>query len=118
MPAMLELGVRRDFPELKQIVAEASRALAQLDTIRLEELALCCRALNRDLAQAGTIDRKRMAREAREAAGDIAIFSRVLTVTRGNLNVLNRLRELRAGRLEYSEQQARWGQTGTEHGDN
>jgi len=42
----------------------------------------------------------------------------VLSVTRANLNVIQRLRELRAGRFEYSEQQARWGQPGTQHGDN
>ena len=36
-------------PELKELVAEASRALARLDAARLEELALSCEALNRDL---------------------------------------------------------------------
>ena len=115
---MLEKGVRREFPELKQIVAEASRALAELDAGRLDELAMSCRALNRDLAQTNAVDRKRLARESRDAAGDMAVFSRVLSVTRANLNVIKRLRELRAGRFEYSEQQARWGQPGTQHGDN
>jgi hypothetical protein len=115
---MLEKGVRREFPELKQIVAEASRALAELDAGRLDELAMSCRALNRDLAQTNAVDRKRLARESRDAAGDMAVFSRVLSVTRANLNVIQRLRELRAGRFEYSEQQARWGQPGTQHGDN
>ncbi len=33
----------------------------------------------------------------------MAVFARVLEATRANLNVMNRLRELRAGRLEYSE---------------
>ena len=46
---MQEFGTRRDYPELKELVAEASRALAQLDAGRLEELALSCQALNRDL---------------------------------------------------------------------
>ena len=32
----------------------------------------------------------------------MAVFARVLEATRANLNVMNRLRELRAGRLEYS----------------
>ena len=36
----------------------------------------------------------------------MAVFARVLEATRANLNVMNRLRELRAGRLEYSERQA------------
>ena len=38
-------------PKLKELVVEASRALAQLDAERLEELALSCQALNRELAR-------------------------------------------------------------------
>jgi hypothetical protein len=67
---------------------------------------LSCQALNRDLAS-GTEARTRLARQAREAAGDMAVFARVLDATRSNLQVMSRLRELRAGRLEYSEPQAR-----------
>ncbi len=49
----------------------------------------------------------------------MAVFARVLEVTRGNLNVMSRLRELRAGRVEYTERQARGGIGGEElHGDN
>jgi hypothetical protein len=49
----------------------------------------------------------------------MAVFARVLEVTRGNLNLMNRLRELRAGRLEYSEAQARgWTRAESSHGDN
>jgi|HubBroStandDraft_1064217.scaffolds.fasta_scaffold21347_2 hypothetical protein len=106
-------------PQLKELVVEASRALAQLDAARLEELALSCQALNRELAGAGTEDRTQLARQAREATGDMAMFARVLDVTRGNLNVLNRLRELRAGHLEYGEPQVRgWSPTENRHGDN
>jgi hypothetical protein len=36
---------------LKDLVIEASRALARLDADRLEELALSCQALNRDLVR-------------------------------------------------------------------
>ena len=36
----------------------------------------------------------------------MAVFARVLEATRANLKVMNRLRELRAGRLEYGEPQA------------
>jgi hypothetical protein len=36
----------------------------------------------------------------------MAVFARVLDATRSNLNVMNRLRELRMGRLEYSERSA------------
>jgi hypothetical protein len=82
---------------------EASRALARLDADRLEELAISCRALNRG---GGTLDpEKRMvlARQARDAAGDMAVFARVLEATRTNLRVITRLREMRLGRLEYRE---------------
>jgi hypothetical protein len=92
-------------PELKQLVAEASRALAHLDAGRLEELALCCKALTRTPWTAD--QRKRLARQAQDAAADMAIFARVLEATRGNVVVMNRLREMRAGRFEYSERQAR-----------
>lgn len=119
---MQEFGTRRDYPELKQLVAEASRALAQLDAGRLEELALSCQALNRDLAVPGLIDRldrPKLLRQARGAAGEMAILGRVLDVTRSNLEVMNRLRELRAGRLEYARpKSAGWGTPGSGHGDN
>ncbi len=46
---MQELETPATNPELKELVVEASRALARLDAPRLEELALSCEALNRDL---------------------------------------------------------------------
>ncbi len=113
---MQEIGARWVHPELKELVVEASRSLARLDADRLEELALSCQALNRDIAPAGTKQRAELARQAREAAGDMATFARVLEVTRANLNVMNRLRALRAGRLEYGQE--RWPRTEVEHGDN
>jgi len=116
---MQEFGMHRNQPELKQLVTEASRALARLDASRLAELALSCQALNRDLAIAGTEDRVRLARQAREAAGEMAAFAKVLEVTRGNLNVMNRLRDIRSGRLEYGERPARgWPPAESGHGDN
>lgn len=48
---MLEMGEHRGRPKLKELVIEASRALARLDADRLEELALSCQALNRDLVR-------------------------------------------------------------------
>ena len=111
------MGVRQEHPKLKELVLEASRALARLDADRLEELALSCQALNRDLAESNPERQRALAQEAREADGDMAVFARVLEVTRANLNVMNRLRELRAGRLEYDERQAR-GWTESRHGDN
>jgi hypothetical protein len=49
----------------------------------------------------------------------MAVLARVIEATSANLQVMHRLRDLRAGRLEYSEVQARgWTQTGSGHGDN
>jgi len=113
---MEQVGERR---ELKELVKEASQALARLDADRLEELALSCQALNRELAPAGKPRRADLARQSREAAGEMAVLSRVLEATRSNLNVMNRLRELRAGRFEYVEQPSRsWTRTESDHGDN
>ena len=112
---MQEIGTRRKDPELKELVVEASLALARLDADHLQELALSCQALNRDLAPVSRAEREVLARQAREAAGDMATFARVLEATRANLNVMNRLRELRAGGLEYGEQQVRG--TGSIDGD-
>jgi len=54
-------------PKLKELVVEASRALAQLDAERLEELALSCQALNRELARSDPAQRALDA--DRQAAG-------------------------------------------------
>lgn len=114
-PASVEPGA-----ELKSLVVEASRALACLDTGRLEELALSCQALNRRMApgNAGLDARRQLAHQAREAAADMAVFARVLDATWANLRVMSRLRELRIGRLEYTERQV-GGCRGAEagHGD-
>jgi hypothetical protein len=116
---MQESGTRRQHADLKELVVEASRALARLDADRLEELALSCQALNRELAPGGTSRGAEMFRQAREAKGDMAVFARVLEATRANLDVMNRLRELRAGRLEYGERLTRgWPRTEGGHGDN
>ncbi len=93
----MQKGIRfRIDPELKQIVVEASRALACLDSDRLEEMAACCHALNRDLPPQAEV-----ARQAREAEADMATFARVLEATRANLNVMRRLRDLRRGMADY-----------------
>lgn len=110
-------------PELKSLVAEASQALARLDAVRLEELALSCAALNRELSPSAVADREGLVREAREAVGEMAVFARVLEATRGNLRVMERLRELRMGRLEYGERRvagwsaAQTGERGNRSGD-
>lgn len=123
---MQEIGERRGRPLLKDLVIEASQALARLDAERLEELALSCQALNRALVYEDAEAHAALALEAKEAAGDMAVFARVLEATRANLNVMNRLRELRAGRLEYREgrlaygesQVQQWRRTESGHGDN
>jgi hypothetical protein len=143
-------------PALRQIVSEAARALAQLDAARLEELALSCQALNRDLKRELTgqppgdlpralrpesrhdgealilpikeEERAQLAAEARAAQRDMEIFARMLEATRANVQVIERLRELRMGRVEYSAwRDARWPsiengqgektQTGNRHGN-
>jgi len=53
------------------------------------------------LAQQDGDARAALALECKEAKGNMAVFARVLEATRANLNVMSRLRELRAGRLEY-----------------
>ena len=98
---MQDPGADRAIPDLRALVVEASRALACLDRVRLDELALSCQALNRGLGSLNRSQRMSLARQAREATADMAVFGRVLEATRANLNVMNRLRELRLGRLEY-----------------
>ena len=98
---MREITPSRVTPELKEIVTEASRALAFLDAERLEELACCCQALNRDLPP-----RREVARQALEARADMALFAHVLEATRANLNVMRRLRELRQGLVQYGDAKA------------
>jgi hypothetical protein len=102
---MLSMKMRQNFPELRELVAEASCALARLDTTRLEELALSCAALNRGLTPMSREEKARLSQQAGDAAGDMAVFARVLDATRANLNVMKKLRELRVDRLEYSERQ-------------
>jgi hypothetical protein len=115
---MLKGGVFREHSQLKELVVEASRALACLDADRLEELALSCQALIRDLAAASHDTRAAFAAESKEAEGDMAVFARVLEATRANLHVMSRLRELREGRLEYGRSPAQpWQPSGSGHGN-
>ena len=105
--------------ELKQMVVEASRALAQLDADRLEELALSCQALNRDLPALSAGQRAGLAAQALAVTGEMDTFARVLDATRANLEVIRRLREMRMGHRGYGEAPARgWTVPGSAHGDN
>lgn len=98
---MRQVGERRLNPELREVVVEASLALARLDAERLEELALSCQALNRELSPSGAAGGEELARQARDAAREMAVFGRVLAATQANLDVMARIRELRQARLEY-----------------
>jgi hypothetical protein len=112
-------------PELRELILEASLSLARLDADRLEELGMSCQALNRDMAPFTAENRAELARQAREAGGEMAAFGRVLEATRANLEVLNRLGELREGNLEYQggtgimeRGRGDWVPTGSGHGNN
>ena len=94
-------------PVLKALVRDASSALAWLDSARLAELAEACEALNRELPVCGERESAAFVEEAREALRDMSIFERVLDATRANMRVIDRLAELREGRVEYSERQAK-----------
>jgi hypothetical protein len=89
-------------PQLRELMVEASLALARLDADRLEGLALSCQALNRDLTASRDLKRTELVRQAQEAQGELAVFGRVLEATRANLEVMNRLRDPGASRLEYA----------------
>ena len=114
---MQGMRTHRMNPELREVVVEASLALARLDAERLEELALCCQALNRDLDGASDTERKEMAGQAREAAGELAVFGRVLNATRANVEVMARVGERRAARLEYGGVCGPWALVEKGHGD-
>jgi hypothetical protein len=120
MPQLRQLN-----PELKALVVEASVALARLDANRLEELALSCRALNRDLSAVSREERAEMARQSRETAGEMAVFERVLEATRANLDVMSRLRHLHEEQRDYGDSLrpglcggGSWGRTGDGDGNN
>ena len=89
------------------LIAEAWLALARLDASRLQELALACQAFQCGLSAKSAEERTAAVEEIRAAAGEMAILGRVLEATRGNLRVMERLRELAAERIEYTEAQAR-----------
>lgn len=102
---MLGLGDRPRNSELRELVVEASLALAQLDADRLEELALSCQALNRGIASSRVTGshRTELTRQARETTQEMAVLGRVLEATRTNLEVMRRIRERRDGRREYGQ---------------
>jgi hypothetical protein len=114
---MQGIGSRQINPQLREMVVEASLALARLDAERLEELALSCQSLNRNLAQAKELEGDQWERQAREASKEMAVFERVLAATRTNLEVMNRVRERRSARLEYGGFRGPWALAERRDGD-
>ena len=88
-------------PQMKELVREASRALAILDAERLEELALSCQALNRDRLGTDISRARQFGRDVLEARQDMIVLERVLKATRANMEVMRRLQEIRGGEPEY-----------------
>jgi hypothetical protein len=96
---MVETQPNAARPRMKEIVQEASQALAHLDAERLEELAHSCHSLNRELRQPDA--RMRLFDEARASQREMALLATVLDATRANLRVLRQLSAMRADRVEY-----------------
>lgn len=89
------------YTEWSETLADATHALAHLDAGRLEEMALCCAALVREEGVPFDI---RLRDEPGFSGGgrELASFARVLEATKANLDVMRRVRALRARQLEYS----------------
>jgi len=104
-------------------VVEATEALARLDADRLEELVLSCQKLSRefsphpesyDVAASASLlvagippnfpDQNLHLH--RSASPEMAVFSRLLSLTRENLAVFTRVRVQRDSPLEYSDREA------------
>src|ERR1700731_2254647 len=97
---------------LRGIVQQATAALIAMDAQRLEELALCCADLNREVEDTGGI--AEAAVDLRASAGEMELLDRILFETRANLVVFSRLHVMRLN------QAAKWqGPEGNaDYGDN
>lgn len=93
-------------PALKDMIVEASRALAQLDADRLEALAVSCQVLNRELKR-DSVERKELFSEARSGMVEMGAFASVLDATKANLQVMNRARKLRGELPQYGPRAGR-----------
>ena len=78
---------------LREVMQQATAALISMDAERLEELALCCADLNREIEETGSAAETLLV--LREAAEDVGLLGRVLYETRANLTVLSRLHAIR-----------------------
>jgi hypothetical protein len=103
--------------ELRNIFAEATLALAHLDSDRLEQMRLSCAALVRDDATGGGV-RTSVYSGCTDAWMEIAVLMRVLDATKANLDVMRRLREMCSAQLEYCPNSGRGGHSlDGDHGD-
>jgi hypothetical protein len=124
-------------PALRSIVAEATEALARLDADRLEELVLNCQKLNREFSPhpesfsvsatsnllAQGIPSAQSCLPVQSEGGalpEMAVFSRLLSLTRENLAVLTRARVQKNAQLEYSDRETglHWAELEVNNGDN
>jgi hypothetical protein len=93
---------------LKELVAEASQALARIDAERLEELARYCESLI-GLPAVERAGWKANDDEPALSERDTAMLARMLQATRENLQVMRRLHELRTESMEAYGSQLREG---------
>ena len=103
-------GGRND--DLKALLVEASLALAGLEVAKLEELALSCIGLLREMGgESGqmTLDPSAIRRE-------LSIFGRSVEATRANRDVLGKLRNRETPGLDYGLSPVS-GTLGVGHGD-
>lgn len=115
---MQQTPERKMRPQMKQLVREASRALAALDSERLEELALSCQALNRDPSMVENAEQNGWLRDAQEAKQDMTVLARVLEATRANIDVMRQLSQIRDGKPEYGPRDCGvWKLKETDRGD-
>ncbi len=99
---MLEHYESATQPHMRDIVLEAARSLAHLDAARLEELAVSCDVLNRELHRADTRGKELLVREVLDSRREMALLASVLEATRANLRVLRHLSAMQAGSVEYA----------------
>ena len=87
--------------DLKMVLKEAREALMRLDAERLEDIAFSCAMPVRGTDSGCGEPMDCMDVESEEARREMEIFMRVLHATKANLQVMRRLREMRASKLEY-----------------
>lgn len=94
------MEVRHANPNLRELLIEATQALARLDADRLEEMALSCQSLVRLVKQPVGVDGESGCR-CGSADGQLAALRLALRATESNLAVLRGLCHGRSESLEY-----------------